>query len=175
MVAVVHRLLREEGPRAVTFGRVSREAGVSRTTLYRHWPGPSEMIADAWNGLVSPGPPPASADLRGDLLGMVLRVRNAVESTTIRRSLPTFLEAAIDDPVISDLQAAFIQERRRPMLDRLVLAQEAGELDPALDPDVLVDLLSGPLYYRQLLRRESTSDEQVAHLVDTVLGVARAR
>jgi AcrR family transcriptional regulator len=36
----VHRLLRTEGLGSVTFGRVSKETWVSRTTLYRHWSGP---------------------------------------------------------------------------------------------------------------------------------------
>ena len=42
-----------------------------------------------------------------------------------------------------------------------------------VDPDLLVDLLSGPLFYRQLLRRERTSDERVVALVTSVLSVAR--
>ncbi|HYI62907.1 MAG TPA: TetR/AcrR family transcriptional regulator [Acidimicrobiales bacterium] len=172
VIAVVHRLLRTEGPGAVTFGRVSRETGVSRTTLYRHWPGPSELVADAWTRLVPPGPPPPTADLRVDLVAMFIRVRNAVESTTMQRSLPTFLAAALDDPVISQLHAAFVRDRRQPVLERLSQARAEGELDADADLDLLVDLLSGPLFYRQLLRREPTSDRQVADLVDAVLAVA---
>ena len=48
-----------------------------------------------------------------------------------------------------------------------------GELDPDVDPDLLVDLLSGPLFYRQLVRRERTSDDRVVDMVDAVLSVAR--
>ncbi len=173
VVAAVHRLLRSEGPAAVTFGRVSRETGVSRTTLYRHWSGPSELVADAWAQLVPPGPPPPTDDLRADLVAMFLRVRDAVESTTMRRSLPTFLAAALDDPVISELHADFVRDRRQPMVDRLALARHAGEIRPDADLDLLVDLLSGPLFYRQLLRREPTDDATVAALVDAVLAVAR--
>ena len=173
VIAAVHLLLRAEGPAAVTFGRVSREAGVSRTTLYRHWAGPSELVADAWGQLVPPSPPAQTADLRADLLAMFLRVRDAVESSTMRRSLPTFLAAALDDPIISDLHATFVRDRRQPIVDRLALAQELGQLDAEADLDLLVDLLSGPLFYRQLLRRLPTNDEDVARLVDAVLLVAR--
>jgi hypothetical protein len=42
-----------------------------------------------------------------------------------------------------------------------------------VDPDLLVDLLSGPLFYRQLLRRQHTSDDRVAQMVIAVLRVAR--
>lgn len=174
VVAAVHRLLRTEGPAAVTFGRVSRETGVSRTTLYRHWPGPSELVADAWGRLVPPEPAPATDDLRADLVDLFLRVRDAVESPTMRRSLPSFLAAAHDDPVIADLHARFVDDRRRPVLDRLARARDAGQVAADADLDLLVDLLSGPLFYRELLRRQATGDDRVAALVDAVLATARS-
>jgi AcrR family transcriptional regulator len=175
VIAAVHALFRTEGPVAVTFGRVSREAGVSRTTLYRHWSGPSALVVDAWSQLVPPEQPPSTDDLRADLVESFRRVRDAVESATMRRSLPTFLAAALDDPVIADLHAAFVRDRRQPIVDRLAVARDAGDIAPEADLDLLVDLLSGPLFYRQMLRLEPTSDEQVAAMVDAVLTTARAR
>jgi AcrR family transcriptional regulator len=175
VLAAVQRLLRTEGPEAVTFGRVSRESGVSRTTLYRHWPNPSGLLADAWARVVPPNVVAETADVRGDLVGLFLGVRDAVESTTMRRSLPALLAAAQDDAVIADLHASFVRDRRQPIIDRLDAARRTGEIAHDADVDLLVDLLSGPLFYRQLLRRQRTSDDQVAALVDAVLTVARPR
>jgi hypothetical protein len=93
----------------------------------------------------------------------------------MRRSLPALLAAAQDDPVIAKLHAEFVRDRRQPIIDRLEEAKRAGELAPDLDPDLLVDLLSGPLFYRQLLRRIRTSDEHVVDLVSAVLSIARQR
>jgi AcrR family transcriptional regulator len=174
VLAAVRRLLDSEGPQAVTFGRVSREAGVSRTTLYRHWAGPSELLADAWSRVVPPNVVTHSDDLRADLVELFRGVRDVVESVTMRRSLPALLAAAHDDPVIARLHAAFVGDRRRPIVDRLEEARRAGDLAPDADPDLLVDLLSGPLFYRQLMRREPTSDERVVAVVDAVLKIARA-
>jgi AcrR family transcriptional regulator len=174
VLAAVRRLLRSEGPEAVTFGRVSRETGVSRTTLYRHWAGPSELLADAWARVVPPNTVAHGADLRADLIELFIGVRDVVESATMRRSLPALLAAAHDDPVIARLHAEFVRDRRQPIIDRLDEARRAGDLTPDADPDLLVDLLSGPLFYRQLLRREHTPDERVIALVDAVLSVARA-
>lgn len=170
----VRRLLRSEGPRAVTFGRVSRETGVSRTTLYRHWSSPSDLVADAWSQVVPPNTVAHSPDLRADLVELFVGVRNVVESATMRRSLPALLAAAQDDPVIARLHADFVRDRRQPIVDRLEEARRDGDIAPHADPDLLVDLLSGPLFYRQLLRHEHTPDERVAALVDAVLAVARA-
>jgi AcrR family transcriptional regulator len=174
VLAAVRRLLGSEGPGAVTFGRVSRESGVSRTTLYRHWPGPSELLADAWSRVVPPNTVAHSSDLRADLIETFAAVRDVAESATMRRSLPALLAAAQDDPVLADLHARFVRDRRQPIVDRLVEARRAGELSPDADPDLLVDLLSGPLFYRQLLRHEHTSDDRIAAMVDAVLAIARA-
>ena len=174
VLAAVRRLLDSEGPHAVTFGRVSRETGVSRTTLYRHWAGPSELLAEAWARAVPPNTVAHSADLRADLIELFTGVRDVVESATMRRSLPALLAAAHDDPVIATLHAEFVRDRRQPIVDRLDEAKRAGALAAHADPDLLVDLLSGPLFYRQLLRREHTPDARVAALVDAVLSIARA-
>ncbi|HEY8524585.1 MAG TPA: TetR/AcrR family transcriptional regulator [Acidimicrobiales bacterium] len=171
----VRRLLRSEGPGAVTFGRVSRETGVSRTTLYRHWSSPSDLVADAWSQVVPPNTVAHTPDLRADLVDLFLGVRDVVESATMRRSLPSLLAAAQGDPVIARLHADFVRSRRQPIVDRLEKARRAGDIAPHADPDLLVDLLSGPLFYRQLLRHEPTPDERVAAVVDAVLAVARAR
>ena len=173
VLGAVRRLLDTEGPHAVTFGRVSRETGVSRTTLYRHWAGPSELLADAWARAVPPNTVARSADLRADLVELFTGVRDVVESATMRRSLPALLAAAHDDPVIAGLHAGFVRDRRQPIVDRLDEARRAGDLAPDADPDLLVDLISGPLFYRQLLRREHTPDERVVALVDAVLSIAR--
>lgn len=175
VLAAVGRLLRSEGPAAITFGRISRETGVSRTTLYRHWAGPSELLAAAWSRVSPPNEVARSDDLEADLVELFLGVRDVVESATMRRSLPALLDAAQDDPVLAELHAGFVRERRQPIVDRLDEARRAGDLAPDVDLHLLVDLLSGPLFYRQLLRHEHTSDEQVGRLVAAVLAIARPR
>jgi AcrR family transcriptional regulator len=169
----VRRLLRTEGPASVTFARVSREARVSRTTLYRHWQSPSELLAGAWAQASPPHQVAHTADLRADLIEVFLDVRDLVESATMRRSLPALLAASQDDPVLTGLHADFVRTRRQPLVERIEAAKEDGDLLPDTDPDLLVDLLSGPLFYRQLVRRVPTSDERVAAMVDAVLAAAR--
>jgi AcrR family transcriptional regulator len=169
----VRRLLSTEGLQSVTFGRVSRESGVSRTTLYRHWSSPSDLISDAWARVAPSNDVSHTADLEKDLVQLFLEVRDVVESATMRRSLPTLLAAAQDDPAISKLHAEFVRSRRRPILERLEAAVVKGELAADADLDLLVDLLSGPLFYRQLLRRKHTSDDRVAATVAAVLAIAR--
>ncbi|HEY6699041.1 MAG TPA: TetR/AcrR family transcriptional regulator [Acidimicrobiales bacterium] len=173
VLAAAHRLLETEGLGSVTFGRVSRETGVSRTTLYRHWSSPSELISEAW-GRVAPSNHVAHTDaLQDDLVAVFRAVRDVVESSTMRRSLPALLVAAQRDPVISSLHARFVQDRRQPIVERLRAAIAEGQIRADADPELLVDLLSGPIFYRQLLRRTHTSDDDVRAVVAAGLASVR--
>jgi len=157
----------------VTFGRVSRETGVSRTTLYRHWSNPSELISEAWARVAPSNRVSHTASLEDDLVAVFLAVRDVVESSTVRRSLPALLVAAQRDPVISVLHAQFVRDRRQPIVERVRAAIAEGDIRADADPELLVDLLSGPIFYRQLLRRTRTSDRDVHAVVAAALASVR--
>lgn len=169
----VYRLLKTEGLGSVTFVRISRETGVSRTTLYRHWSSPSALISEAWARVAPSNRVAHTQEIHDDLVGLFLALRDVVESATMRRSLPALLMAAQRDPVISSVCAQFIHDRRQPIVERLQAAIAEGQIAPAADPELLVDLLSGPIFYRQLLRRTRTSDDDVQASVAAVLATVR--
>ena len=173
VLAAAHRLLETEGLASVTFGRVSRETGVSRTTLYRHWASPSELISEAWARVAPSNQVSHTDELEDDLLAVFRAVRDVVESSTMRRSLPALLVAAQRDPVISSLHARFVRDRRQPIVERLRAAIADGQIRADADPELLVDLLSGPIFYRQLLRRTHTSDDDVRAVVAAALASVR--
>ncbi|MGH9191025.1 MAG: TetR/AcrR family transcriptional regulator [Acidimicrobiales bacterium] len=173
VLAAAHRLLETEGLGSVTFGRVSRETGVSRTTLYRHWSSPSALISEAWGRVAPSNQVSHTDDLQDDLVAVFRAVRDVVESSTMRRSLPALLVAAQRDPVISSLHARFVQDRRQPIVERLRAAVADGQIRADADPELLVDLLSGPIFYRQLLRRTRTSDHDVRAMIAAALASVR--
>jgi AcrR family transcriptional regulator len=173
VLAAAHRLLETEGLASVTFGRVSRETGVSRTTLYRHWSSPSELISEAWARVAPSNQVSHTDELQDDLVAVFRAVRDVVESSTMRRSLPALLVAAQRDPVISSLHARFVRDRRQPIVERLRAAITDGQIRADADPELLVDLLSGPIFYRQLLRRTHTSDDDVRAMVAAALASVR--
>jgi AcrR family transcriptional regulator len=175
VLAAAHLLLETEGLGSVTFGRISRETGVSRTTLYRHWSNPSELISEAWARVAPPNRVSHSAELHDDLVAVFRAVRDVVESTTMQRSLPALLAAGQRDPVISSLHARFVEDRREPIVERLRAAIAEGQIRVDADPELLVDLLSGPIFYRQLLRRTRTSDDDVRAVVAAALAGVRPR
>jgi AcrR family transcriptional regulator len=172
ILSAVQHLLETEGIESVTFGRVSRVTGVSRTTMYRHWSSPTDLIIDAWSRLAPPNVVDHTDDLHADLCRLFVGIRDVVESPAMRRSLPALLALAQRDPTVAALHAEFVRQRRRPIVERLEAALNEGRLAPGADPELMTDLLSGPLFYRQLLRHEPTTDDQVETLVAAVLRAA---
>ena len=52
-------------------------------------------------------------------------------------------------------------------------AVDRGELADDIDVDLMVTLLSGPLVYTKLVRRQRVTEELVASVVDSVLACYR--
>lgn len=80
----------------------------------------------------------------------------------------------VDDPGFDEQRAAFWRSRfdlAHVMLDR---AAARGELARDMPPDLLLEMLVAPLYYRALLTREQTDERVVVPLVEAVVSIAGA-
>ncbi|HEY6495190.1 MAG TPA: TetR/AcrR family transcriptional regulator, partial [Trebonia sp.] len=64
MLAAARELLAEAGPAGLTYSSLAERAGVTRQTLYRHWPERSALLVDlilegSVGGYPQPGEDPA--------------------------------------------------------------------------------------------------------------------
>src|ERR1700733_2734147 len=62
-----YRLLSEGGIGGVSIDEVSRRSGVSKTTIYRHWPSRSALLLDACSKIGGQAEQPDSGSLGGDV------------------------------------------------------------------------------------------------------------
>ncbi len=87
-----------------------------------------------------------------------------------RRPLRGLIGGAQSDPGVAEaLFRALFEPRRRRAVTRLVAAQERGELSEVVAPEVLVDTLYGPLYYRLLITQADIDTEVVESVLSIVL------
>ncbi|MEO9220988.1 MAG: helix-turn-helix domain-containing protein, partial [Mycobacteriaceae bacterium] len=83
VLTAARELLPETGAAGLTYSLLAQRAGVTRQTLYRHWPSREQLLAE----LVLTGPevgyPPGSDDIRRTLIGFLtsLRAGMAVPTT----------------------------------------------------------------------------------------------
>lgn len=78
-------------------------------------------------------------------------------------------ETQHDETLARALTDQLIESRAAQVRDRLRLAQEQGQIAADADPQLILELLYGPVYYRMLLHLGPHAPERVRALIDHVL------
>jgi AcrR family transcriptional regulator len=171
-------LLLANGVEGVTFDDVAARSGVAKTTLYRHFGTKQAMVVAAASSCLVELPTPDTGDLRRDLQLICDRWKETEEAHRVPDLIPVLLAASDRDPDLHALVVAMLAERRRPMRTVLQLAQLRGEIDPGLDLDLALTLLTGPFVQRRMVDREEITDEfrdaVLDHVVAGLLASRRA-
>jgi AcrR family transcriptional regulator len=160
-----------EGSADLTFERVARDAGVSKTTIYKWWPSRGALALDGYFHAVEERLAfHDTGDIRADLLSQLRAFASVMTSTPGGRVLLELIGQAQTDPDLSKaLRALYSSERRRLAGERLRAAQDAGQIRSAIDVQVLVDQLWGAVYHRLLVPGLPIDDAFLAALVNNLL------
>lgn len=165
------QLVAEAGFDRATIDAIAARAGASKATVYRHWPGKHELVADAIRRRVKPSLPrlPDTGTLRGDLLAGVEAMHQVMTSEA---GLVFFglLVAMRTDPELAALAREQLFVRRLRLEDNPVTRAIArGELPPDADPSLL-PRVAAPLVLTRLMFMGGKLDESfLTGLVDDIL------
>lgn len=161
-------LLCAEGFGGTSVEAVAERAGVSKATIYRRWPTREDLLLAAGGSMGSCPPDPETGSLRDDLVTLITGL-TAVMATPVGGLLPAIVDEAARNPALRTRLDAFIDDRRRPVRTVLARAAAGGELREGIDPELVVDLLAGPVFTRMLLTGGPLEDGLPARIVDAVL------
>ena len=164
-------LLDRDGLAAVTVERIAALAGVSKATIYRWWPNKAAVVTDSFLELSAPKIDFIdTGSAQGDLRLQMRRLADLLASPSGRVIAALIGESQADVEVARAFLDHWIAPRRRETRRVLERGVSRGELRAALDLDVAMDALYGPIYYRLLVRHlpldEGFADalaEQVLH------------
>lgn len=167
VLTATYELLTKAGLGGVSVDEVSRQSGVAKTTIYRHWPSREALLLDACSKLSSRPPVPDTGKLKTDLeaLATGAAVRLLQPWSTV---LPSIMDAGERDKELAKLQAQIHAQMRSAFVAVIERAQERGELARAHEAREMVASIIGPILYRRFFSREPL-DEAFAKRV-----VARA-
>ena len=162
-------LIEKDGITAITFQRVAESAGVGRATLYRRWPEPMFLVADALAATAADRIRILdTGSLRGDLTTMLEQIGAFIDSPTGRAAIIAGLSGR-EQPEFAKL-ASQLWERRRddvaPIFDR---AKKRGELPAESDGDVLFSLAAGALYARIIVMAQPINEQWIEKIVDQLI------
>ena len=163
-------VLAESGMPGFTIESVARRAGASKATLYRHWPSASALLVDAMDAQFRPIPDVDSGDVRADLISVLTAAAALFDRSPFPELMAAFIDAAERDPALAGLQATLTGRRRQPLLNVVVKAARQGVVPADVDPELVVDLLAAPFFYRRFVAHRPIPADMPAAVVDHVLG-----
>jgi AcrR family transcriptional regulator len=146
-------LLVESGYRALSMEAVRSRAGVGKATLYRRFATKRDLVDAALDLLGTAVEPPAdTGTLRGDFEALITEMAQTVYTPGMAAFMPRLMaESVADDDLHELFYKRLVVPRRQVVLELVARAVARGEIRDDLDPEVVVDLLAGPLVYRVII------------------------
>ncbi|MCW7946392.1 TetR family transcriptional regulator [Streptomyces hygroscopicus] len=134
---------------------IARRAGVGKTAVYRRWRSKLHLVLDLVSAVAVQGlPAPDTGSLEGDLRLLYEVTSRALRHPVAAQIIPDLQAEAARNPEIADAMQKALREGQQSVASGIVAAAAArGEISEAIDMDLALDLISGPLYWRALVVR----------------------
>lgn len=173
VVAAVLEMLRTGGYRAVTIAGIAGRIKRGRASIYRRWPSKRHLVAYSVVSEMGASPAPDTGVLRKDLEAVVGTLLRAFGGP-LRQALPGLVaEMAHDAELAEAIRKEVLAARRRSMRDAFARAATRGEVRGGLDIELILDMLTGPFYYRTLFRHARIGRRMTRDVVEYVLRIVR--
>ncbi|MGV0789333.1 TetR/AcrR family transcriptional regulator [Mycolicibacterium sp. XJ2] len=152
---------------------VAGRARVGRSTLYRHWPDRTALIADALETLnvqPDPGRQAPTGTAREQVQILLEHLASALSDSAVSACIPALVHAAETEPDIRRFFHEYSALRRRRLTATIASGVGDGQFPARIDPEAASVALSGALFYRRLATDEAAEPNFLSALIDTVLG-----
>jgi AcrR family transcriptional regulator len=168
--------LAEVGYGRLSIEAVARRAGVGKTAIYRRWSNKLEMVLEIVSDVAGRAVPlPDTGSFAADLELLTMIVSRALQHRIASQIIPDLMAEAARNPQIADTLQKALRTHQQAVGEKLVgQAVRRGELPEGTDPEVAVDLMLGPLYWRLAVARTPLPDGYLERLQAAVIGALRA-
>jgi AcrR family transcriptional regulator len=169
VLAETYKLLSEGGIGGVSIDEVSRRSGVSKTTIYRHWPSRSALLMDACSKIGNEPVAPDTGSLKGDLSALLNGLAHELKTARWTSVVPSIIDAAERDPELAKLHATIQASFRKPFMAVIERGKKNGEMKTSQDTSEIVASILGPFFYRRWFSGEKMDDRFVKTIIRNVL------
>jgi AcrR family transcriptional regulator len=163
--------LKEGGYRAVTIDGIAQRVGRARTSIYRRWTSKRSLVAYAVLSVMGDDPASDTGSVRGDLEAAVGTLLSAFAGPLGRALAGLVADMAQDKALALTIRKQVLMARRKSMREALIRGRNRGEVRDGLDVELVLDMLTGPFYYRTLLRHAPITRRTTRQVVDYVLRI----
>ncbi len=158
-------LIAEVGFEGTTLELIAERSGVSRTTIYRHWPDPSALYLEAFDPPTDElQPPQPTGDTLSDLGDYIQHVADRLNDDRFAAALTAQIDKARRDPAYRSAHLQYAVARNEHSVNIFRAGIAAGQLRADLDPQHETDLILSFLVYQRLIRHRVLDPQLVATL-----------
>ena len=170
ILEAAYKLLRDKGFNAVGSHEIAQAAGVSSATLYRWWRSKEEILFDACFERMKPvlAIPEAGSGLTR-LRRYVLRAAEFLVSEEGAVMARVFTGIHEDKRLRQAFLERYVTHRRQIQRRITEDAIASCELKPTTDPELLIDVLTGPLFFRWLQGHAPLDKAFAKSILDSVI------
>lgn len=162
-------LLAERGFAHTTVEAIASRAGVGKATIYRRWPTREALLLAVTTADLPNIEAPDTGDLRQDLLLVFTQLAEQLRTGVPASYIGDLIGESTRNPAMRADFDALVELRRSLCAAMVAQAKKRGDLRKSVDPDMVLDLISGALFYRKLFRDEPADAAYVKRAIDAVL------
>lgn len=164
-------LLSQNGLSGVSVDEVSRQSGVAKTTIYRHWKTRSDLLIAACSQPQVSLHIPDKGTIKDDLILLMNELAKMLQSARWAAVLPSVIDSAEREEAIAALHSDLQKAHAQPFREVIERAIKRGQLPNKTESPTLIAMLLGPLFYRRWFSRERIDKKFVSIVVESVLGL----
>src|SRR5262245_5557205 len=170
IVDAVVRLIREKSLDEVSIEEIARRARVGKPTIYKWWPNKSMLLLDTFKERIVPSFPVESTVTAEEALRRqakeLVRVLNGLFGTV---SAQIIAQGQSDPAVLHEYRERYVRMRRDLTIPVIERGYAAGEFTRRVEPELLIDMIYGPIYYRLLVKYLPLNQAFIDELLDHVM------
>lgn len=170
-------LLEEKGVLAVTHAAISGKTGISRSTLYRHWPKLEDLrnAAFAHAAKADVDERPIDGPLKTDLIWIIGHLVKVLNDTPWGHVAPQVVAIAATEEQTRDLMRKWIEARSIDVAAVFQAAIARGELREAAPIEKLAEMAIAIPYFRKLVAGRPLDQPWLESHVDMICAFATER
>jgi AcrR family transcriptional regulator len=172
--AVFH-LLHKKSVRDLTIEEVALRAGVGKPTIYKWWPSKAALVmAMLDERIVEDLSAPNAANAEEALRALVTELVRRFNGFLGKVAMEILAEGQSEPAVLEEYRDRYLSKRRAIATEVIERAQAAGEFKKDIDPQVLIDMIFGPIYFRRLVRHQELDERFGNELVDRIIAYVKS-
>ncbi len=166
-------LLMEVGYDRLSMDALAERAHAGKATIYRHWSGKAQIVAEAVRRMKGDEPFsesfPSTGSLRGDLLAAVDRISCSATDADAA-IIGGVISAMRNDPELAELVRTQVLDSKKGEFNGIIeRAVRRGELPQGSSAELVEEVISALLINRLVIRRQSIDEQFSTHVVDDIV------